>query len=286
MAIIGSASYGLNPLFALPLYGIGVTPLCVLFYRYGISVVMLFVWMLLRKESFRLTRKELLPVLAMGILFAASSATLFFSFKFIDAGLASVILFTYPMFVVLLSWLVFHEKVSKVALLCIAVAFGGICLLNQSDSAGDGASTSMSIIGMLLAVASGFVYAIYLVGVGRSVLRTMPAVKLTFYALVTGTVMFFIANRCGADLIILPNAKAWCDATGLALFPTIISLLLVTKSIHIIGSTPASLIGALEPITALLVSLAVFGGTLSARNVIGIFFVLGAVLLMVYSNRK
>lgn len=281
LAVIGSASYGLNPLFAMPLYAEGVTPMSVLFYRYAISTLLMGTYMLYKGKSFRLTRNEALPTIVMGLLFTCSSATLFFSFKYIDPGLASVILFTYPMFVALLSWLVFHEHMSRSTFLCICIAFSGIYMLDNSGETG-----TVSILGMALAVLSGFTYAIYLIGVNKSVLRTMSISRLTFFALALGTIIFFIFTGFGSELSPLPDMAAFGNACGLAVFPTVLSLILITRSIHIIGSTPASIIGALEPITALIISLAVLGGMLTNWNMIGIALILGAVLFMVYSNNK
>ena len=281
LAVIGSACYGLNPLFAIPLYDEGVTPMSVLFYRYAISTMLIGMYMLSRGKSFRLTKNEALATTVMGCLFSGSSAGLFYSFKYMDPGLASVILFTYPLFVALLSWLVFHENMSRNTFLCIIVALFGIYLLDQSSTGG-----SISMTGMFLAVMSGLTYAIYLIGVNRSVLKTMDISRLSFFALAFGTVIFFAFCNFGKDMTPLASMESWANAAGLAVFPTVISLLLITRSIHIIGSTPASIIGALEPITALAISLAVFGGVLTGRNIIGILLVLAAVLFMVYSNNR
>ena len=278
MAVVGSVSYGLNPLFALPLYGVGVTPMSVLFYRYGLTVLLMGLLLAVLGQPFHATRRQLVLSLAMGQLFALSSVCLFVSFKLMDAGIASVILFTYPMFVALISWACFHERLSRVALVSFILAFAGICCLH-GDSGG-----RQSVLGVVMAVASGLSYAVYIVGVNRSVLRTMPAFSLTFYASLSGLVLFFVCCGFGRDLSPLHGASSWGCAAGLALFPTIVSLLLVTRSIHLIGSTPAAIIGALEPITALAVSLLVFGGTLTWLNVAGVALVLFAVCLMMWKN--
>lgn len=281
LAMIGSASYGLNPLFAMPLYNEGITPMSVLFYRYAISTILMGIYMLVKGQSFRLTKNEALATMIMGTLFASSSAGLFFSFKYMDPGLASVILFTYPLFVALLSWLVFHEHMSRNTFLCIIVTSFGICMLKQ-----DGTGGGFSLIGMTLAILSGLTYAIYLIGVNRSILKDMSISRLSFFALAFGTIVFFISNNFGMDIAPLPDIQSWGNAFGLAVFPTVISLLLITKSIHIIGSTPASIIGALEPITALAVSLAAFGGVITGGNLIGIVLILCAVMFMAYSNKN
>ncbi len=279
MAVVGSMSYGLNPLFALPLYAVGVTPMSVLFYRYGFTVVMMAAMMVILRQSFHTTRRELVLALAMGLLFALSSICLFLSFTFMDAGIASVLLFTYPMFVALLSWLFFHERLTPVAFISFLIAFAGICCLHNT------AGGKQSLVGVLLAIGSGLTYAVYIVGVNRSALRTMHTFSLTFYASLSGFVLFSMCCALGKGLTPLHGAMEWGNAVGLAFFPTIVSLLLVTRAIHIIGSTPAAIIGALEPITALAVSMLVFGGTITWLNGVGIVMVLLAVCLMMWKGR-
>lgn len=275
ITIIGSACYGLNPLFALPLYGEGVTPYTVLFYRYALATLLVGAVMLARRQSFRVSRGQLLPLLCMGALFAGSSTCLFVSFTYIDAGIASVLLFTYPIFVSLISSWLFREKQGWITWASIAVAFGGVCLLTETDGA------AVSPAGLALAIASGLTYALYLIGVNRSALRDMPVVTISFYALLTGTAglgAFCLTDPAG---LLLPSATAWFNTAGLALFPTLISMLFVTYGVHTIGSTPAAIIGALEPLTALAVSVLVFGGRLSAANMAGFALVLCAVTAMV-----
>lgn len=99
LGAVAAASYGLNPLFALPLYQAGLDPDSVLFYRYLLAVVMLGTLMAVRRHSFALSRRDILPLAVMGLLFSFSSLTLFASYNYMDAGIASTILFLYPVMV-------------------------------------------------------------------------------------------------------------------------------------------------------------------------------------------
>ena len=148
---IAAASYGLNPLFALPLYNVGISPDSVLFYRYGLAVIMLGILMKIQKQSFALHRKEILPLLVMGLLMAFSSLTLFVSYNYMDAGIASTILFVYPVLVAIIMALFFKEKISVVTMLSIGLAFWGISLLYK----GDGGQT-LSLFGVTLVFISSF----------------------------------------------------------------------------------------------------------------------------------
>lgn len=273
---VAAASYGLNPLFTLPLYEAGISADSVLFYRYGLAVVMLGILMKVKKQSFSLHRSEVLPLLVLGILFAFSSLTLFMSYQYMDAGIASTILFVYPVLVAILMAVFFKEKISFITMLSIAMAFFGISLLYK----GEGGQT-LSMIGVLLVFISSLTYAVYIIGVNRSVLRDMPTSKLTFYALLFGLGIYVVRLRFCTQLDFIGEPMLWVNPIGLALFPTIISLIAMTKSIHYIGSTPAAILGALEPITALFFGVLIFGERLTPRIITGIILVLAAVTLII-----
>lgn len=276
LGVIGSACYGLNPLFALPLYQKGLTPDSVLFYRYFFAILFLAILMKYHGQSFTLKRNEILPLAIMGILFSISSLTLFMSYNYMDAGIASTILFLYPIMVAVISAVVFREKLSLMTIIAIALAFWGISLLNEN-----GSGKSLNMIGLSLVVLSALSYAIYLIGVNRSVLKSMPTEKLTFYSILFGISIYLIRLNCLTDLQLLTSPFMWMNAIGLALLPTVISLITITASIHLIGSTPTSILGALEPVTALVCGVLVFGEVLTFKNIIGILMVLSAVTVIV-----
>ena len=167
---IAAASYGLNPLFALPLYADGMSADSMLFFRYVFAILMMGVMMALQGKSFRLRRRQLFSVALMGIVFSASSLLLFLSYQYMDAGIASTILFAYPLLVALIMWLVFHERASFLTWVCILMAFIGIALLYRGKP-----DAPLSTIGVVLVLLSSLSYAIYIVGVNRSVLKKMDA---------------------------------------------------------------------------------------------------------------
>lgn len=273
---IAAASYGLNPLFALPLYADGMGADSVLFYRYAFGLVMLGVMMLVQKQSFALRRCEVLPLVIMGLLFSFSSLTLFLSYNYMDAGIASTILFVYPVLVAILMAVFFKEKVSPITMISIALAFTGISLLYQ----GEGGQT-LSLTGVTLVFISSLTYALYIIGVNRSVLKDMPIAKLTFYVLLFGLSVYVIRLKFCTQLDVVSQPVLWINPVCLALFPTVISLVAMTKSIHYIGSTPAAILGALEPLTAICCGVLVFGERLTPRIILGIVLILVAVTLII-----
>ena len=130
---IAAARYGMNPLFTLPLYAAGMSVDTVLFYRYAFAVIVLGVLMKLQGQSFTLRKADILPLVIMGLLFSFSSLLLFMSYNYMDAGIASTILFVYPVMVAVIMGIFFKEKISAITVFSILLALSGIALLYQGD---------------------------------------------------------------------------------------------------------------------------------------------------------
>lgn len=192
LGVIAAATYGMNPLFALPLYEAGMNPDSVLFFRYLFAIPVLGMMIKLRGRDFKLKRKEIFPLIIMGLLVALSSLTLFQSYNYMAAGIASTLLFVYPIMVALIMAFLFKEKLTLQTILCIMLALGGIALLYKGE---DG--SVLSLTGVMLVIASALSYAIYIVAVNRPLLREIATLKLTFYVLVFGCRCFWFVSISG-----------------------------------------------------------------------------------------
>ena len=279
LGTIAAATYGMNPLFALPLYKDGMNPDSVLFFRYALAIPIMALMIKARGRSFKVHPKEVLPLALMGMLMALSSLTLFLSYNYMDAGIASTLLFVYPIMVAVIMTLFFREKLTKLTVACIFLALSGIGLLYQ----GDGGET-LSLVGIGLAMASALSYAIYIVGVNRPLLKVVPTVALTFYVLLFGFTLFLVRVDFGRDLLMTDTWYLWGNLIALALFPTVISFLCTTQAIQYIGPTPTAILGALEPLTAIFFGVLVFGEALTPRLCTGIVLILLAVTLIIAGN--
>ena len=277
LAVIAAATYGMNPLFALPLYADGMDPDSVLFFRYLFAIPMVGVMLKTRRGSdFHIRRKDFLPLFVLGILVALSSLTLFEAYNYMDAGIASTILFVYPIMVALIMAAVYKEKVTLQTALCLLLALSGIAMLYQG---GDG--VTLSLTGTLLVLGSALSYAIYIVGVNRPSLKEMATLKVTFYVLLFGVLLFVGRLWAGGSVALPTRWWLWGNLVALGLFPTAISFLCTTSAIQRIGSTPTAILGALEPLTAILFGITVFGERLTARDCMGITLILVAVTVVV-----
>lgn len=274
--------YGTNPLGALFLYREGLTPEAVLCYRFATAVFLLFLLMLANRMSFKVERRAV-PVLAvLGFLFAVCALALYASFNYMDAGLASTLLFLYPLEVALIMGLFFKEKLNLTMALSIAISLGGIALLYKGGEGGSVLNTT----GLLLVLASSFAYAIYIVIVSKARLD-MGAVKLSFYAMIFCLMFLLLYSvTLGSGIPpVLTSASQWGWALMLGFVPTVLSLVFMAKAGKLVGSTPTAIMGALEPLTAVVIGTVIFDESLTLRIVLGIMLILASVVLLALKKK-
>lgn len=279
--VIASVSYGMNPLFALPLYAQGIEVNSVLFYRYFFAVVIYFLWLkCVKKISLKIAKSELVPLFFLGIFFSLSSLTLFESFHYIEAGIACTILFIYPVIVALIMAIFFKEKITKTVVSAIFLTSIGIALLYKGKP-----DSVLSLKGVAIVLASAFLYAFYIVGVKSiKAIKSMNSAKLSFYVMLFGLLVYVVNLKFCTNLQGLTTITAWLFVIGLAIFPTIISLETIGIAIKLIGSTNTAILGALEPLTAIFFGILFFNESLTLRISIGVILILFGVFLIISRN--
>ena len=286
--VITGITYGLNPLFAVPLMKDGASIESILFFRYAIAVLLLGAFLLLRKQSFKVSWKQAGVkqagvLLVLGLLYTTSSLTLFEAYKYIASGLATTIVFLYPVLVAII--MVFLRVVpSWPVWLSIVLTFAGVVIMTQGDS-----SQAVHPVGLLLSFASALVYALFIVIINRSkVIGNISNSLLTFYALSVGTLVFWgkIALSGAGIMTGLTGHLAWLNLVGLAVLPTIVSTATLAVATRNIGATKASVLGVFEPVTAILVGTLVFGEALTTNIVVGILISMVAITFMIAMTKR
>lgn len=281
--IITGITYGLNPLFAVPLMNSGASIGSILFFRYGIAVVILGLFILLGKHSFKVSFKQAGVLIVLGLLYSTSSLLLFEAYNYIASGLATTLVFLYPVLVAII--MVFLRVVpSWPVWLSIALTFLGVLIMTNSGSAQD-----VNPTGILLSVGSSFSYALFIVVINRSkVIAGISNSLLTFYALLVGAVVFFVKILSSGTALTqgIYGLMSWLNLVGLALLPTIVSTATLAVATRNIGATKASVLGVFEPITAILVGTLVFGEALTPNIVVGIAIATAAVTFMVAVTKR
>lgn len=275
--ILSAVCYGTNPLGALPLYEEGVNTLSTLLYRFTIAVIILGMMLLIGQKSFRVNGRELKVLVSLGLLQAVACFTFYQSFHHMEAGIASTILFVYPVMVAIIMATVFKEHITFSTIGAILLALAGIAFLYRGK-----AGITLDTTGTLLVMVSSLATAIYMVIINMSSIR-ISSLKLTFYVMLICVLSLLAYSFTSPDLRlqIPPSPRAWFFACWLGLVPTVLSLVFMAIAIHEVGATPTAIMGALEPLTAVAIGVMVFGESMTFRLMVGIVLILAAVSLIV-----
>ena len=281
--IITGITYGLNPLFAVPLMNNGASIESILFFRYTFAVVLLAAFLILTRQSFRITARQAGVLLALGLLYTSSSIFLFEAYNYIASGLATTLIFLYPVLVAII--MVFLRVVpSWPVWLSIAATFGGVIIMTQG-SGGD----SLNPIGIALSLGSALVYALFIVIINRSkAIAQISNTLLTFYSLTVGAIVF-LGKISFSEVPIsagITTGGDWLNIAGLALLPTIVSTATLAIATRNIGATKASVLGVFEPITAILIGTLMFGEPLTTNILLGIGIAIVAVTFMISVTKR
>lgn len=281
--IITGITYGLNPLFAVPLMNNGAAIESILFFRYSFAVVMLGLFLLITRQSFKVSTKQLCILLVLGVLYTLSSLFLFGAYNYIASGLATTLIFLYPVLVAII--MVFLRVVpSWPVWLAIAATFSGVLVMTQGSG-----GESVNPVGVVLSLGSALAYSFFIVIINRSkVIADISNSLLTFYALTVGAFVF-LGKIFFSDTVItagISTSDDWLNIVGLALLPTIVSTATLAIATRNIGATKASVLGVFEPVTAILVGTMMFGEPLTANIVIGIFIAIIAVTFMISVTKR
>lgn len=281
--IITGITYGLNPMFAVPLMKNGAAVESILFFRYIFAVLILGAFLLITRHSFRISLKQAGVLLVLGLLFTSSSLLLFGAYRYIASGLATTLVFLYPVLVAII--MVFLKVVpSWPVWLAIAATFGGVLVMTH----GDGVHAT-DPIGIVLSLCSALVYALFIIIINRSkIIADISNPLLTFYALTVGALVFLgkIAFSHTGITVGISTCHDWLNLVGLALLPTIVSTATLAVATRNIGATKASVLGVFEPITAILVGTLMFGEPLTANIIIGISIAIVAVTFMIAVTKR
>mgnify|MGYP004573670195 FL=1 len=236
-AALAAATYGTNPAFAVPLYEAGMNACSVLLFRYVLGLPILAAMIFARGRNLRLPKGSLLPVATLGILMGLSSLSLFESYNYMNSGIASTLLFIYPIMVAVIMMIFYRERFKVVTALCLLLMSGGVALLAKTSG-----GVSLSTTGILLVMASALTYALYIVIVNvSSKVKGIPTTVLLFYQLLFGSLVFVIPILCGTELTMPPHWHNWINVISLAVLPTVVSLTCTTLAIQYVGATPTAM---------------------------------------------
>lgn len=286
-AIISSASFGFSPLFSIGLLAAGLSNFDVLSYRWGIAGIVLMIYAFAKKKTLRINSfDEGWKIFLLSALRAITSVTLLIGYANISSGIASTINFMYPVIVALCMMFIFGEHKSWVDMLAIAAAIFGVYLLASGDSLI--VENGNTKLGLTCSIISAFSFAAYYILMKRLKADKIEVVKFTTWIMLLSAVYFIIcAFVLEGKLTMVTGVKNWMYILGLGLWSTMISNFTGVKAVRRIGPTLTSILGALQPVTAVVLGILFLHEHLYTRSLIGIILILIAVTVVVmHQNNK
>lgn len=287
-AAISSMSFGFSPLFSLALIAAGLSDFDILSYRWLLAGLVLMIYAFCKKKSLRLNSfDEAWKIILLSVLRALTSVTLLIGYVNISSGIASTINFMYPVIVTLCMVIFFGEKRSLIDYLAIAASIFGVYLLASGDSIMvEGGNTRL---GLACSLISAFSFAAYYIVMKQVKADKIEVVKFTTWIMMLSAVYFIIgAFVCNGKLTVVTDAGSWLNILGLGLWSTMVSNITGVKGNRRIGPTMTSILGALQPLTAVILGVLFLNEHLYMRSLIGCTIILVAVTIIVLhqKNRK
>lgn len=282
LGLFSSATFGLIPLFTLPLLHAGVTAETALFYRFLIATLTLGGLLAARGERFRMRGVDLCKLAGMSVMYMLAALLFFWAFSYLPSGVAATLQFLYPVMVMLIMIVFFHERFSWTIALSIILAVSGVALL--SSGPGDG-GTSISLLGVGMMLLSALCNSLYIVGIQTARIPNMSGLVMTFYVMLFSALLSLI-NALSTDTFqILTSWRELGIAALLAVVTAVLSNLTLILAIQRIGSTMTSVLGVMEPLTAVMVGILVFGEPFSPALAGGVALIAASVLLVMLGGQ-
>ena len=273
-AIISAVVFGMVPLFMKTIIAGGGTTLSGAFYRFVLSLPILFAIIKYKKIPMGITGTEFLKICLITICgYGGTAVLLFSSYNFIPTGMSTTIHFVYPVFTILGCIIFLKERVRPLKILCALLCMCGILLFYDGDS-------SSSLPGIGLAFLSGMTYSFYIIYLKKSGLQEMDTIKLIFYMNSVASVMILIMAVASGSFTVNLTTAAWVTA---AIFAAVVSLVGVfgfQLGVKYVGPESAAILSTFEPITSVIIGVMLYDEVFSAKAILGCACILSSVVIV------
>lgn len=260
--IVASFLYGIMPIFTKRILLEGMTSGAVVFYRLLFAAIVSFIVLKVLGIDITVTKRQFIEMAVMGVLgFGATTALLTMSYNLIPTGLATMLYFSYPLFVTLVMTVFFKEKISKIKIMACLCAVAGILLIADFSS--------LSIAGVVLALVSGATYAAYVISNKKMTFGKLHGLVIVFYVSSFATVFFGIKAVITKEMMLPCSVLALVLLMIIAVFCTVTTLFLLTYGIKTLGASTSSMLNMLEPVVGLAAGVIVYKEIIPVKGIIG-----------------
>ena len=280
-ALVSALTYGMIPLFMIPLKKMGFFSVdTALFYRFLITAILILGYLVFyQKESVKINLKEGIVLSILGLFYALSAEFLFIAYDFLSPGIASTIFFIYPIMVALILGIFFKEKITLATTISLVIVVVGVGLLSIKDN------FEINYIGLFVSLLGALMYALYMIIVNKTKIKA-SGVKVSFYSMVFASLFFLVKTLVLGNSATIPSLEIGTHLALFSLITTALSVVSLVYAIKFIGSTPTAIMGAVEPVVAVMISVGLFGEALTFSLIAGVIIIISGVLIDVVFNKK
>ena len=289
-ALVSALTYGMIPLFMIPLKKLDSFSVdTALFYRFLIAAILILGYLVFyQKESVKINLKEGIIFSILGLFYALSAEFLFIAYDFLSPGIASTIFFIYPIMVALILGIFFKEKITLATTISLIVVVVGVAVLSikpKNNDDKDNFGINSIYIGLFVSLLGALMYALYMIIVNKTKIKA-SGVKVSFYSMVFASLFFLVKTLVLGNSVTIPSLEIGTHLTLFALITTALSVVSLVYAIKFIGSTPTAIMGAVEPVVAVMISVGLFDETLTFSLIAGVIIIISGVLIDVVFNKK
>ena len=280
-ALVSALTYGMIPLFMIPLKKLGFFSVdTALFYRFLIAAILILGYLVFyQKESVKINLKEGIVLSILGFFYALSAEFLFIAYDFLSPGIASTIFFIYPIMVALILGIFFKEKITLATTISLVIVVVGVGVLSIKDN------FEINYIGLFVSLLGALMYALYMIIVNKTKIKA-SGVKVSFYSMVFASLFFLVKTLILGNSVVIPSLEIGTHLALFSLITTALSVVSLVYAIKFIGSTPTAIMGAVEPVVAVMISVGLFDETLTFSLIAGVIIIISGVLIDVVFNKK
>lgn len=275
--IVSGISFGLIPLFSIPVIAAGMDNVSILVYRFLFGSAAMLLLLMSRRTNMKISMSELWRITLLSFFYIGTAISTLECYHYLSSGIATALVYTDPIWCAIIGLIFLSEKFSWKLTSSILLASIGVMMMTGVFSE-DG---TFSLVGLICGLASGVFYALYLILVPRLKVKSIPSLKLTFYVFFTGMILLAVYGWClNGKVEAISDSSCWINLILLGLVPTALSNICVTASLKLIDSTIVAILGAFEPLTAMVVGIVILGDPYSIISMTGAALILFAVALL------
>lgn len=278
-AMLSAFFYGLSHVMVRITYDGGATSFTVIAMRMVFAAPVLLVIMKAKRIPFAISGKQARDLLLAGVFGSATTLLLYGSYAYISVGLSTTLHFVYPVVVMLGCVVFFKQKVSGNMVVALVLGLAGVALFFEG-------TTSGSLAGLIMSLASAFTYAIYMFVVERSSLRHMHFFKISFYFCIFQSGTAFLIGGAAGELNFDLTPMAWLFTALVGLLVSVGAGTLFQMGIILSGAAKTGIVSILEPITAVALGILLLGEQVTWMKILGMVAILSGIVIMVMGEKK